>query len=386
MTMTFIASVLFVATSCVTSNKLENIFNDEYVVTKVDGLIESNDVSSIITNTITKQYVEGLGITGGGGDVASVNGQTGTVVITAFDVGAWSTDWMPTAADVGAVAVQANGGVAIGAGTTASGYFSHAEGANTIASGDFSHAEGTGTTASGYFSHAEGISANANDDYSFAWNGDLSITYNSHGRGTFNLNPLGGLSGLWIGESSLATILGEYAKKSGETNTVDFSSAQHVYVPTQTAVSGKDAVNVDMMASLVGSRGVTNITDGVTSGTYNEETRTANIRPLLGYTNYALSGTNQTLALDRSVQYVSISGTNALKVLAPTRVYDKARDFLVYVNTAGTNALDLTELTGIYSTDASATNAVTKGMTMLMFTELTTNTWVIGRQTLNALK
>ena len=82
----------------------------------------------------------------------------------------------------------------------------------------------------------------------------------------------------------------------------------------------------------------------------------------------------------------SISGTNALKVLAPTRVYDKARDFLVYVNTAGTNALDLTELTGIYATDASATNAVTKGMTMLMFTELTTNTWVIGRQTLNALK
>ena len=169
--------------------------------------------------------------------------------------------------------------------------------------------------------------------------------------GTFNLNPLGGLSGLWIGESTLETILGGYAKKAD-----------------------------------IGSRGATNITDGVTSGTYNEETRTANIRPLFGYTNYALSGTNQTLALDRSVQYVSISGTNALKVLAPTRVYDKARDFLVYVNTAGTNALDLTELTGIYATDASATNAVTKGMTMLMFTELTTNTWVIGRQTLNALK
>lgn len=132
--------------------------------------------------------------------------------------------------------------------------------------------------------------------------------------------------------------------------------------------------------------GATNITDGVTSGTYNDETRTANIRPLLGYTNYALSGTNQTLALDRSVQYVSISGTNALKILAPMRVYNKARDFLVYINAAGTNALDLTELTGIYATDASATNAVTKGMTMLMFTELTTNTWVIGRQTLNALK
>ena len=300
--------------------------------------------------------------------------------LAASDVHARPDGWMPTAADVGAVAKQANGGVAIGNNTYASGFASHAEGLSTTASGFASHAEGFGTKASGYashaegqgtkasgiyshaegyntsasgdYSHAEGAHAKANENYSFAWNGDTgNESYNSHGIGTFSVNPLGGLSGLWIGDSTLETILGGYAKQSD-----------------------------------IGSRGATNITDGVTSGTYDEETRTANIRPLLGYTNYALSGTNQTLALDRSVQYVSISGTDALKVLAPTRVDDKARDFLVYVNTAGTNALDLTELTGIYATDASATNAVTKGMTMLMFTELTTNTWVIGRQTLNALK
>ena len=57
---------------------------------------------------------------------------------------------------------------ALGNGTTASGYASHAEGYNTTASGDHSHAEGNGTTASEQVSHAEGKNTKANGLYSHA--------------------------------------------------------------------------------------------------------------------------------------------------------------------------------------------------------------------------
>ena len=46
--------------------------------------------------------------------------------------------------------------VAEGAGTVASGDYSHAEGIVTVASGPYSHAEGYGTLASGYYSHSQG--------------------------------------------------------------------------------------------------------------------------------------------------------------------------------------------------------------------------------------
>ena len=119
-----------------------------------------------------------------------------------------------------------------GSGTTAAGFYSHAEGCYTIASGDYSHAEGYGTTAAGSSSHAEGYDTTASgdhshaagymaqtrrgDDYSFAWNGDseLGRQYASHGPGTFNINPAGGLGGFWIGEQTLFSILTNKADKS----------------------------------------------------------------------------------------------------------------------------------------------------------------------------
>lgn len=120
-----------------------------------------------------------------------------------------------------------NSSHAEGDGTTASGYYSHAEGSYTTASGICSHAEGNKTTASGFASHAEGsyttASGNyshaegylsqtkADDNYAFAWNGDYWKTeedpYTSHGKGTFNINPLGGLDGFYIGDQTLASIL-----------------------------------------------------------------------------------------------------------------------------------------------------------------------------------
>ena len=104
--------------------------------------------------------------------------------------------------------------------TTASADYSHAEGYSTTASGYYSHAEGNFTTASGFGSHAEGFYAHTKeqDQYAFAWNGDETKTeetpYTSHGPGTFNINPVGGLNGFWIGEQTLYTILTNKADKA----------------------------------------------------------------------------------------------------------------------------------------------------------------------------
>ena len=112
----------------------------------------------------------------------------------------------------------ANGSRAI-----ASGKYSHAEGMNTTAVGLASHAEGTATKAFALGSHADGLGAEAQypDDYAYVWNGDDLIidSYTSHGPGTFNINPAGGLNGFWIGEQTLAEILANKADKADISST-----------------------------------------------------------------------------------------------------------------------------------------------------------------------
>ena len=125
--------------------------------------------------------------------------------------------------------------LANGDGVRASGDHSHAEGSATTAFGDYSHAEGSVTTAAGYYSHAEGVETTAagdcshaegfyaytkeQDSFAFAWNGDwerreMYDPYESHGEGTFNINPVGGLNGFYIGEQTLAAILANKADKA----------------------------------------------------------------------------------------------------------------------------------------------------------------------------
>ena len=113
--------------------------------------------------------------------------------------------------------------------TTASGDGSHAEGNRTTALGTCSHAEGLRTTASGYYSHAAGCLSQTKEDdiYAFAWNGDetRTVPYTSHGPGTFNINPAGGLNGFYIGDDKLsAIILGSVTNNISATNPT-FSNA-----------------------------------------------------------------------------------------------------------------------------------------------------------------
>ena len=73
-----------------------------------------------------------------------------------------------------------------GAGTTASGGASHAEGSYTTASGNCSHAEGQYSTASGLESHAEGAQTTASGNYSHAEGGNTNASgAYSHAEGSY---------------------------------------------------------------------------------------------------------------------------------------------------------------------------------------------------------
>ena len=124
------------------------------------------------------------------------------------------------------------GSLAAGCDVSASEAYSHAEGQETNASGTLSHAEGFVTTAEGFASHTEGGKARtlSGHTFAYAWNGDNSRLeddpYTSHGEGTYNINPNGGLGGFWIGEQTLAAILADAVKnKVGSFESVGGASA-----------------------------------------------------------------------------------------------------------------------------------------------------------------
>ena len=113
----------------------------------------------------------------------------------------------------------------IGPNSLANGHFvdapgigAHAEGLQTSAYGNYSHVEGAATKTYAPYSHAGGFSSQTlfDHDYAYAWNGDgaVSSMYKSHGPGTFNINPLDGIKGFYIGESTLYDIMTTKADKA----------------------------------------------------------------------------------------------------------------------------------------------------------------------------
>jgi hypothetical protein len=113
-----------------------------------------------------------------------------------------------------------------GESTHAEGYGTHAEGIYTHAEGRYTHSEGINTHASTFASKAAGINSQATNRTSFVWQGtdigdDSYIDHNavppygSHGAGTFNLNPFGGIEGFYIGEKNLKTIITEVSPGGG---------------------------------------------------------------------------------------------------------------------------------------------------------------------------
>lgn len=104
-----------------------------------------------------------------------------------------------------------------GESTFVSGYAAHAEGFYNEANGNYSHAEGfdSQTTAEAWYAHSDGIGVRATNHTAYVWQGATNSSngpnpqptvrglYYSHGLGTYNINPNGGLAGFWVGESNL---------------------------------------------------------------------------------------------------------------------------------------------------------------------------------------
>lgn len=96
---------------------------------------------------------------------------------------------------------------AIGWNTTSGGRCGFASGYNTSASADASRASGIYTWAHAYGAGAYGAGANASNGFSYVWSpvevSTVGAMYGSHGIGTFNVNPAGGLGGFYIGNDTL---------------------------------------------------------------------------------------------------------------------------------------------------------------------------------------
>ena len=136
---------------------------------------------------------------------------------------------------VGENSYEIYGSIAQGTNATASGAFSHAEGDRTLSSGKASHAEGVATRATGEASHASGVnvyatqratfgagvSVNGTNSASFIWSGqETSPWYGTHGKGTFNIDPIGGLNGMWIGNQTFQQAILSQLADTSRTNTV----------------------------------------------------------------------------------------------------------------------------------------------------------------------
>lgn len=82
----------------------------------------------------------------------------------------------------------------------ATGYYTEATGFCTVATGGR-------TKATGSYAEAHGQLAHSTNGRAWVWNGprsDSSPIYGSHGDGSWNINPAGGLSGAYVGETNLA--------------------------------------------------------------------------------------------------------------------------------------------------------------------------------------
>ncbi len=157
--------------------------------------------------------------------------------------------------------IKLRGSVAEGVYTEA-GMFAHAEGYDTRASGMAAHAEGDNSKAQGGYSHAGGIHARALHDYSFSWQGvQTSTDYDSHGQGTFNINPAGGPDGVWIGNTNLSQTIRNLAPAPDLSFTNDFARAESLGSVAQAGTNYTEAAldleHYNAMRRAVYERGLT---------------------------------------------------------------------------------------------------------------------------------
>ncbi|TRX34953.1 hypothetical protein FNW52_12490 [Flavobacterium sp. ZT3R18] len=170
-------------------NRFQLMSSTHYSDVQVNGIVYTSQIA-LIDVLAPILFLKG----GVGGDVESVNGKTGVVIINKADIGLGNVDNTSDAnkpvSTAQQIAINAGGVWSAGTGTNAikiknnqndaSGNYSLAAGYQTIASGTYSYSEGYQTQATGYTSHAEGELTKA-------------FGSNSHAEG-LNTQATGGIS------------------------------------------------------------------------------------------------------------------------------------------------------------------------------------------------
>lgn len=148
-----------------------------------------------------------------------------------------------------AVSSNALGSVAVGTGSVAENRSNaFAAGAGTLAAGDYSFAAGNGSAARKPGSIALGTGANSTNDVAFVWNGSTGL-YGSHGERTFNVCPLGGADGFWVGATNLTTLLASAGTKV--TKVTDLTNdAGYVTSSVTNGLASTDYVNTGLSRKL----------------------------------------------------------------------------------------------------------------------------------------
>lgn len=337
------------------------------VVISANKYIEDAEVSADgKTLTLTKKDGTEVSFTGGGGggtndyndleNKPSINGTilTGNVELATSEqlklkadkattlAGYGITDAVPLVDDVNGkktavtIGTRGSGGtvgqysLANGQVTTASGNYSHAEGFGTKAEGFGSHAEGRETTASALYSHADGFQSQTktDDNFAYTWNGDGTRTkpYFSHGKGTFNVNPIGGTDGFYIGEKKLSEVISDgIADKADKATTLAGYGITDAATKTElNAKADKSALaaKADKSTTLAGY----GITDGAT------KTELAELTAKVEYPLYAVPSTG--LLKDRT-----INTTNLASVTIP----DNFTDLLIRASVASSLSVTMPE-------------------------------------------
>lgn len=194
-------------------------------------LTDQSDLQNELTNRHTKSEILAFGylqetttahVVMGGATIDAANNRTNTYGGSLIIIGERVQDSSSTATGERSWAKFSSTASGEGAwamyGATASGAGSWAFNGG-VATGESSYAISYGK-AYGLGSFAMNT-AIASNNYSFAWDGlwtGFPDYYGSHGQGTFNLNPVGGLSGIWIGETNLQVILDNLAVDPTITN------------------------------------------------------------------------------------------------------------------------------------------------------------------------
>lgn len=233
------------------------------------------------------------------------------------------SDGNPTAVTLGSRYLPATYGVGpysfASGGAAASGVGSFAMGAQSRATADGALAQGGSSLASRPGAVAMGSHAEATNDYSFVWQGHRGGVapfgegaYGSHGDGTYNIYPFGGVDGFWIGPQTLA---------------------QYV---TSRISSFVDPSQPFTFRSALGDSGI----QFSASGGHNREVFTSGTELVVQGGAAVSVASNATLAVARAAD-VTIGGTGLETWVSETagRASDDSLKALVDSETGGTNAV-----------------------------------------------